>query len=66
MAREDSPLPREIRQNIINLGLFIFKHSFALMIDTDPAKLQVLININREIAAGLRGPRPRWPAARNA
>ncbi len=55
MTREDNPLPREIKQNIVNLGLFIFKHSFALMIDTDPAKLQVLININREIAAGLRG-----------
>jgi flagellar protein FlaF len=55
VTREDNPLPREIRQNIVNLGLFIFKHTFAIMIDTDPAKLQVLININREIAAGLRG-----------
>ncbi len=72
VTREDNPLPREIKQNIVNLGLFIFKHSFALMIDTDPAKLQVLININREIAAGLRGrgvdgqapaPQPEPPAA---
>jgi flagellar protein FlaF len=55
VTREDSQLPREIRQNIVNLGLFIFKHSFALSIEPDPARLQVLININREIAAGLRG-----------
>jgi flagellar protein FlaF len=55
VTREDSPLPREIRQNVVNLGLFIFKHTFAVMIEPDPARLQVLININREIAAGLRG-----------
>ncbi|MGL4728408.1 MAG: flagellar biosynthesis regulator FlaF [Bosea sp. (in: a-proteobacteria)] len=55
VTREESQLPREIKQNIVNLGLFIFKHTFALTIEPDPARLQVLININREIAAGLRG-----------
>jgi flagellar protein FlaF len=55
VTREDNPLPREIRQNVVNLGLFIFKHTFAVTIEPDPARLQVLININRELAAGLRG-----------
>jgi flagellar biosynthesis activator protein FlaF len=55
VTREENPLPREITQNIVNLGLFIFKHTFMVSIEPDPARLQVLININREIAAGLRG-----------
>jgi len=53
---EASPLPLEIKRNILGLGLFIFNHTIALTAqhDPDPAKLQVLITINREIASGLR------------
>ena len=54
VTREDSPLPTELRQNIANLGIFIAKHMLALQIEPAARKLDVLININRQIAAGLR------------
>ena len=44
-----------IKQNIANLGLFIFNHTLSLMSDPKPERLAILVTINREIAAGLRG-----------
>ena len=57
-TREDSALPVDIRQNIANLGIFIMKHSVALQAEPVPQKLDVLININRQLAAGLRANAP--------
>jgi flagellar protein FlaF len=51
---EESKLPRELRQNVANLGLFVMKHTVATESRPEPRKLDVLININRELAAGLR------------
>jgi flagellar protein FlaF len=53
VADEDSPLPLEIRNNVVSLGVFIFKQTLELQKDPAPEKLLPLININREIAAGL-------------
>ena len=56
IGKPENPLPREIKQNVANLANFIINHSMRL--ETDSAHAQervgVLININREIAAGLR------------
>lgn len=52
---EDNPLPTMIRQNIVNLGLFIFNRTLQLTADPQPDKITILVNINRDIAAGLRG-----------
>jgi flagellar biosynthesis activator protein FlaF len=49
-----NPLPREIKQNIANLALFIFKRTVEVMAEPKPERLGALININRQIAAGLR------------
>jgi len=53
MKNEEHPLPREIKNNIATLGLFMFKRTLEVMIDTKPEKLQAMIEINRNIAAGL-------------
>lgn len=45
--------PLELRSNIVNLANFIFKREIDIMSDPKKEKLDVLININREIAAGL-------------
>lgn len=45
--------PNDLRSNIINLANFIFKRELEIMAKPEPQKLDVLININREIAAGL-------------
>jgi flagellar biosynthesis activator protein FlaF len=52
---EDNPLPVEIRQNVANLGLFVLNHTLSLIADPQPQRLAPLININRDIAAGLLG-----------
>jgi flagellar protein FlaF len=49
-----STLPHDVRENIANLGIFIAKHTLQLQIEPAARKLDVLININRQIAAGLR------------
>jgi flagellar protein FlaF len=48
-------MPRNVRQNVANLGLFVMNHTVAVMKDPRPERLNSLININREIAAGLLG-----------
>ncbi len=56
IGKPENPLPREIKLNVANLANFIIHHSMKLEADTayTPERLGVLININREIAAGLR------------
>ncbi|MBX6426876.1 MAG: flagellar biosynthesis regulator FlaF [Variibacter sp.] len=51
----DNPLPREIRQNVANLGLFVINHTLSLATDRRPERLDPLISINRHLAAGLLG-----------
>jgi flagellar protein FlaF len=55
VTESDNPLPAEIRQNVANLGLFVMNQTMAMTGDPRPETLGSLININREIAAGLLG-----------
>lgn len=52
-TEEGNPLPIEIKQNIFNLAHFIFKHTFAVMAKPSAQSLDILININMNIARGL-------------
>lgn len=45
--------PNDLRSNIINLANFIFKREMEIMADPKKEKLDILISINKEIAAGL-------------
>lgn len=42
-----------LRNNIANLGAFIFKHTIDILAAPKKEKLDILIEINREIAGGL-------------
>jgi flagellar protein FlaF len=55
MTDNKNPMPLPLRQNLANLGLFVMNHTLAVMNNPKPEKLGSLININREIAAGLLG-----------
>ncbi len=55
LLKEDNPLPRQLRVDILNLSAFIDKRIFEVMASPDQEKLNVIININLNIAAGLRG-----------
>lgn len=54
LIEPDNPLPAPIKQNLLNLSIFIDKRTFETMADPTPEKLTVLININLNLAAGLR------------
>lgn len=45
--------PNDLRSNIVNLANFIFKRELEILGTPTKEKLDVLINVNREIAAGL-------------
>lgn len=49
----ETKLPANLRQNVANLGIFVFKQTLAVLADPKPENLGSLININRELAAGL-------------
>jgi flagellar protein FlaF len=51
----ENPLPAGVRQNVANLGIFVFKQTLAILADPKPETLGSLISINRELAAGLLG-----------
>ncbi|NRA89496.1 MAG: flagellar biosynthesis regulator FlaF [Rhizobiales bacterium] len=53
VSTAENPLPLPIKNNIASLAVFIFKHQLGFMAKPDPAKLDSLININRDIASGL-------------
>lgn len=55
MVKEDNPLPKEIRLNILRLSRFIDNRIFDTMAFPAPEKLDIIIKINKNIAAGLRG-----------
>jgi|SRR5437660_2684992 len=59
---KDSPLPREIRQNVANLGLFVMAETIEITGKPQRERLETLIDINRQIAAGLLGQSGNAPA----
>jgi flagellar protein FlaF len=46
-------VPSEVRSNLLGLSNFIDRHTALLLADGDPAKMDMLININRQISEGL-------------
>ncbi|MEE2688351.1 MAG: flagellar biosynthesis regulator FlaF [Pseudomonadota bacterium] len=53
VSSAENPLPDEIKQNILNLSVFIDKHTVDALANPEVRKLKVLIDINRNIASGL-------------
>jgi flagellar protein FlaF len=52
---DESQLPTDTRQSVANLGVFVLSHTAELQVSPSADKLDILIKINRELAAGLRG-----------
>ncbi len=55
VTSQESQLPVNVRENIANLGIFVFKRTLDVEAGPLPEKLNALIDINRNVAAGLRG-----------
>ena len=54
LSDPSNPLPKSLREDILNLSLFLDKRLFEVMAYPDPEKLSIVIDINFNIAAGLR------------
>jgi len=50
-----SPLALDVRQHVANLGVFVLSQTAERQVAPDADKRDILIKINRELAAGLRG-----------
>jgi flagellar protein FlaF len=55
LSKPDNPLPKKLREDILSLSAFIDKRTFDIMAYPLPEKLTIIININLNLAAGLRG-----------
>lgn len=54
LSDPENPLPTALKQDILNLSLFIDKRLFEVMADPDKDKLTIVVDIDFNIAAGLR------------
>jgi len=53
----ENPQAADVKQYVLNLGVFVMSHSLKQISlnDIEPNDLKILIKINSELAAGLRG-----------
>ena len=54
LEQENNPLPGKLKIDILRLAAFIDKRIFEVMAFPAPEKLNIIININQNLAAGLR------------
>ena len=55
LVKPENPLPLKIRENILTLSVFIDNRIIDVMANPEPEKLSIVIDINLNLAAGLRG-----------
>ena len=55
LSRDDHEMPRKLRLDILRLAAFVDRRIFETMAFPEPNKLNIVININNNLAAGLRG-----------
>lgn len=53
--RDENPQPLDVRQKIANIGIFVLSQTAALQVSPQREHFKSLIEINRNIAAGLGG-----------
>ena len=54
LTEPDNQLPPEIKANVMSLSIFVDKQTTKALRSSSASDLDVLININRNLAAGLR------------
>ena len=55
LMRDDNPFPKNLRLDILRLSNFIDRRILETMAYPSPEKLNIIISINDNLAAGLRG-----------
>ena len=54
LAKGDNPLHKKLRLDILRLGSFIDRRILEILADPAPEKLKIVIDVNNNLAAGLR------------
>lgn len=54
LSESGHPMPKKLREDLLNLSLFVDKRFFEVMAFPSAEKLGIVIDINFNIAAGLR------------
>lgn len=62
LAKEDNPLPMQLKRDLLSLSVFIDRRILETLAYPSPEKLSIIIDINNNIAAGLRGSPVNEPA----
>jgi flagellar protein FlaF len=55
LSRDDHEIPKKLRLDILRLAAYIDRRIFETMAFPAPEKLNIVIAINNNLAAGLRG-----------
>ncbi|HIJ60500.1 MAG TPA: flagellar biosynthesis regulator FlaF [Nitrospirae bacterium] len=55
IAKNENPLPLELKNNLLNLSIYIDKKIFEALAEPAPEKLTPIMSINANISAGLLG-----------
>jgi flagellar protein FlaF len=55
VSRVENPLDAATKANLKNIAMFVMRRSAAVEVNPKPEQLTALIDINRNIAEGLRG-----------
>jgi flagellar biosynthesis activator protein FlaF len=54
LANPDNPLPQRLKEDIFRLSMFIDQRIFEVMSYPSPEKISIIIDINTNLAEGLR------------
>lgn len=55
LQKKDNPMPKKLKVDLLRLSAYVDRRIFETMAYPSPEKLTMVININNNIAAGLRG-----------
>lgn len=58
LCEPENPLPKDLKTTLLNLSIYVDKTSFALLTHYEVSAMQSLIDINRNLAAGLSVKQP--------
>jgi flagellar biosynthesis activator protein FlaF len=55
LSKPGNPLPKKMREDLLSLSVFIDKRTFEVMAYPESDKITILVNVNLNLAAGLKG-----------
>lgn len=55
LARASHPMPRALRQDLLRLSTFVERRLLEVLATPDAGRLAVVIEVNRQLAHGLKG-----------